>query len=142
MRRIVFGLVVLAAGWAGNGFAEEVVFDPIPPLDLEGVSPEFVDEMFGQWTISSAEGDRTCQVELLEETSIGGMAIDVDPTCVTTFPVMDNVTAWRLLEGWAIDFVDAERKTIMRFTTPDDRYVAYPEIDGIATIAPSWHANG
>ena len=49
---------------------------------------------------------------------------------------MADITAWRLLQGWTIDLADAERKTRIRFTTPDDSYVAYPEVDGIFTIEP------
>jgi hypothetical protein len=38
------------------------------------------------------------------------------------------------MEGWGIDLVDATRKARVRFTTPDDAYVAEPEVDGIFTI--------
>ena len=46
-----------------------------------------------------------------------------------------------LVEPDAIDrsdrrLADAERKTRIRFSTPDERYVAYPQVDGIATIEP------
>jgi hypothetical protein len=47
---------------------------------------------------------------------------------------MDDITAWRLYEGWGIGFADATRKLRIRFFTPDERYVAEPGVDGIATI--------
>ena len=47
---------------------------------------------------------------------------------------MADIAAWRLMESWGIDLVDAERKTRIRFTTPDNDYVAQPETDGIFTI--------
>jgi hypothetical protein len=47
---------------------------------------------------------------------------------------MDGIAAWRLMQDWGIDLVDATRKTRIRFTTPDDAYVAEPEVDGILTI--------
>jgi hypothetical protein len=134
MRRLMFGFLVLAVGWIGSSAAAEEDFPPLQPLDLEAVSPEFAQDMFGPWRIASSDGEKTCRVVLLEETTIGGMQIEVDPACASAFPVMDDVTAWRLLEGWAIDLVNAERKTVVRFTTPDERYVATPKIDGIATI--------
>ena len=65
---------------------------------------------------------------------ICGSVIDVDPDCAKIFPVMADIAAWRLMENWAIDLADAERKTRIRFTTPDDAYVADPETDGIFTI--------
>lgn len=138
MRRMVLGLAAVAALQVGAAIAEEdAVFEPLPSLDLDSVDAEFADEMFGRWTIGSAEGDRRCEVELLREPAIGGMQIDIDPGCEAVFPVMADIAAWRLLEGWAIDLTDGERKTRIRFSTPDERYVAYPEIDGIATIEPA-----
>ncbi len=31
-----------------------------------------------------------------------------------------DIAAWRLMEGWAIDLVDAQRRTRVRFGTPDE----------------------
>jgi hypothetical protein len=136
MRRLVLGLAAFAVLRLGPAFAEEPVFEPLPLLDLADVDPGFADDMFGQWTVSDESGAKTCAVNLMREPIIGGMQIEVDPGCATAFPVMGDITAWRLLEGWAIDLADAERKTRIRFSTPDDRYVAYPQVDGIATIEP------
>lgn len=134
MLRAMMGLAALAALHAGPAFAEEPVFEPLQPLDLETVSPDLAADMFGRWTISDESGKKTCAVELLKETGIGGMQIDVDPVCAAVFPVMGDIAAWRLLEGWTIDLADAERRTRLRFSTPDERYVAFPEVDGIFTI--------
>ncbi len=136
MRSGVFGLAAIVALQLGAARAEEPVFELLQPLDLEAVDPEFAADMFGRWTIGDESGGKTCTVELLRETTIGGMRIDVDPACEAVFPVMADITAWRLLEGWAIDLADAERKTRIRFSVPDERYVAYPDVDGIATIEP------
>lgn len=136
MRRVVLGLAAAAALQIGAVAAGEPVFEPLPALDLDGVDPEFADGMFGRWMISSADGDRNCEVELLREPAIGGMQIDIDPGCEAVFPVMGDIAAWQLLEGWAIEIIDGERRTRIRFSTPDERYVADPEIDGIATIEP------
>ncbi len=136
MRFWAFGLAAVVALQLGVARAEEPVFEPLQPLDLDTVDPEFAADMFGRWTISDESGNRTCEVELFREATIGGMQIDVDPACETVFPVMADITAWRLLQGWTIDLADAERKTRIRFTTPDDSYVAYPEVDGIFTIEP------
>lgn len=47
---------------------------------------------------------------------------------------MNEIAAWRLHEGRTIGFADATRKPWIRFSTPDNRYVAEPETDGIFTI--------
>lgn len=139
MRRLaLFGVAALCLLHGDAALAEEPpVFEELPLLDLETVNKELTDDMFGRWTISDSTAARTCSVELGREWTIGGMQIDIGPECEAAFPVMADITAWRLLEGWAIDLANAERKTVIRFETPDDRYVAYPEIDGIFTIAPA-----
>jgi len=133
---MVLGLAAVAALFAGAAAAEEAAFEPLPPLDLDSLDPDLADGMFGRWMIASEDGDRICEVELLREPGIGGMQIDVDPGCAAVFPVMADIAAWRLLEGWAIDLVDGERRARIRFSTPDERYVAFPQVDGIATIEP------
>jgi hypothetical protein len=134
MRVAGFGFMALAVLWLGSAFAEDLVFEPMPLLDLAGVNPEFADDMFGQWMIHDASGEKSCAIELKRDVTIGGMEIGVDPACEKVFPVMADITAWRLLEGWAIDLADVERKTRVRFSTLHERYVAIPEVDGIATI--------
>ena len=37
-------------------------------------------------------------------------------------------------ENWQIVLADVTRRELIRFTTPDDSYVAAPETDGIFTI--------
>lgn len=136
MRFKMLGCVAAAALHLGAAYAEEPVFEPLPLLDLAEVSPDFADDMFGRWTISDDSGSKTCAVELLREPTIGGMRIEVGSGCAEAFPVMADITAWRLLEGWVIDLADGERRTRVRFAVPDERYVAIPEVDGIATIEP------
>lgn len=109
--------------------------DDLKPMDPNGgVDPDLLKSFYGPWVISNQAGDKTCKVDLKDESTIGGSVIDFDPGCAKVFPVMDNIAAWRLMEGWGIDLVDATRKTVIRFTTPDAEYVASPEIDGIFTI--------
>lgn len=64
--------------------------------------------------------------------TIGGSKID--PAYPTVFPVMDDITVWRLRPGWGIDPVDAERKIRVSFFAPDNAYVVQPETDDIVTI--------
>ncbi|MBK1868633.1 AprI/Inh family metalloprotease inhibitor [Aestuariivirga sp. YIM B02566] len=104
------------------------------PLDLDSVDPAMAADFLGDWSIQNADGSKTCKVTLHKDQVIGGMQIDVDPHCGKVFPVMDDVASWRLLEGWEIVLVDATRKSLIRFFTPDNAYVADPETDGIATI--------
>jgi hypothetical protein len=109
--------------------------DDLVPMDLSQVDPAMVDGMFGPWLIADESGKRTCKVELQREETIGGMVIDVDPACAKVFPVMDEIAAWRLMEGWTIVLADATRKTRLVFFTPDERYIARDEVDGIFTIS-------
>lgn len=103
-------------------------------MDLEGVDKQMVDSFYGAWDIRDEAGDKTCRVVLKPDQTIGGSEIEIDPGCVAAFPVMADIAAWRLMENWGIDLVDAERKTRISFFTPDETYVAEPEVDGIYTI--------
>ncbi len=104
------------------------------PLDLDTVDPAMAADFLGDWSIQNADGSKSCKVTLHKDQVIGGMSIDVDPQCGSVFPVMENVASWRLLEGWEIVLVDATRKSLIRFFTPDNAYVADPGTDGITTI--------
>ena len=112
-------------------------FEPLKPLDLREVDPAFAADIFGTWEIRDRSGKKRCRVVLKKEQAIGGYAIEVADTCKKYFPVMDEIAGWRLYESWTIDLIDATRKTRVRFSTPDNRYVAIPEVDGIETIVKS-----
>lgn len=110
-------------------------FEPLKPLNLKEVDPALAGDFFGAWEIRDNSGQKRCRITLRRETGIGGYQIDVADNCAKVFPVMEEIGGWRLLEGWTIDLIDATRKTRVRFSTPDNNYVAIPEVDGIATLA-------
>lgn len=125
--RIIRAIALLSLMFSGTALAQA-------PLDLDTVDPAMAADFLGDWTIQNADGSKACKVTLHKDQVIGGMQIDVDPHCAKVFPVMDDVASWRLLEGWEIVLVDATRKSLIRFFTPDNAYVADPETDGISTI--------
>ncbi|MGD9767881.1 MAG: AprI/Inh family metalloprotease inhibitor, partial [Pseudolabrys sp.] len=100
-------------------------FGPAKPLNLSEVDPAMLTDLYGAWEIRDAAGKRRCRVTLLKETGIGGFQIDIGPDCAKAFPVMGDIAAWRVNEGWSIDLVDPLRKVKVRFETPDERYVAF-----------------
>jgi hypothetical protein len=122
---LVVGFVTLLG--AGTASAQAL-------MDLEAVDPAMLDDFMGDWSIQNADGSKACKVSLSREVTIGGLTIDVDPDCSKIFPVMNDVAAWRLYEDWQIVLVDATRKSLIRFSTPDNTYIAQPETDGITTI--------
>ncbi|CAN7170963.1 AprI/Inh family metalloprotease inhibitor [Aminobacter sp. LjRoot7] len=130
MRLIVAGGMVAASLLSGLAQA-----DDLQSLDLDALDKAEGADFLGKWQIRNEAGDKSCDVVLKREMTIGGMQIDVDPACAKAFPIMDEIAAWRLKEGWAIDLVDAVRQMRLRFTVPDVTYIAAQEIDGIFTIA-------
>ena len=132
MRGALVALVVLGASAAAPARAFD--FPRLAPMDEEGVDPAFLADIFGVWELRDKSGKKRCQVTLHREMSIGGRHIEVAPGCAKTFPVMDGITAWRLQEGWTIDLVDALRKTRLRLETPDERYIAVGDDQGVAGI--------
>jgi hypothetical protein len=124
---------VLLAALALATSASAQPFEPLKPMDMNfpGIEPSLYADLFGTWELRDSTGKRRCRVVLKREPMIGGQQIEIAPDCVKKFPIMDEITAWRLLENWTIDFVDPLRKTRIRFSTPDNRYVAFPESYGI-----------
>ncbi len=124
---------VLLAALALSASASAQPFEPLKPMDMNfpGIEPSLYADLFGTWELRDSTGKRRCRIVLKKEPMIGGQQIEIAPDCVKKFPIMDEITAWRLLENWTIDFVDPLRKTRIRFSTPDNRYVAFPESYGI-----------
>jgi hypothetical protein len=126
--RIFAGTILVAALSFAPAAAQ---YAPLQPLNLKEVDPAMIGDLFGAWEIRDTSGKKRCRIVLKKEETIGGYAIEVTNDCKKSFPVMNEVAGWRLLENWTIDLIDATRKTRVRFETPDNRYVAIPEIDGI-----------
>ena len=119
-------MLVVAGGAAAFDFA------PLKPLDLKEVDPALANDAFGAYEIRDKSGRKRCRIVLGREPAIGGMAVDVAPDCAKAFPVMADIAGWRLLENWTIDLIDPLRKTVIRFETPDNRYVPFGDPGAIA----------
>jgi hypothetical protein len=104
------------------------------PLDIKSIDPAELKSYLGVWSVQDESGKKKCKVTLATDEVIGGMKIDVAKGCAKTFPVMGDVAAWRLYEGWEIAFADATRHEVLRFYTPDNDYISYKKVDGIFTI--------
>jgi len=128
MKRVVFAALVL--GFAGSAAAYD--FAPLKPLDTREVDPALRKDLYGAYEIRDRAGRKRCRLVLSREPAIGGMAIEVAPGCEKAFPVMADIAGWRVLEGWAIDLIDPLRKTVIRFETPDNRYVPFGDPAKIA----------
>lgn len=115
-------------------WAENAAPDQGAPMDTSEVDASMLKGFFGRWDIVDATGKKHCPVVLKPDVTIGGQEIEVSARCIKLFPVLGSITAWQLMDGWGINLLDAERKTRIRFFTPDDRYIADPETDGIAGI--------
>lgn len=121
-----------ALGLLSVSAASAFEFEPIKSIDVKAVDPAMLADVYGTWEIRDKGGKKRCRVTLLKDFGIGGYQVEVAPGCGEAFPVMDDVAAWRLLEGWTIDLVDGLRKTRVRFETPDDRYVPLGDDKDIA----------
>lgn len=130
--RLGFWLIALTAAWAGSAAAFD--FEPVKPLDVKQVDAALLVDTFGAWEIRDKSGKKRCRVTLTKEFGIGGYQIEIAPGCEKAFPIMADISAWRLLEGWTIDLVDPLRKTRVRFETPDNRYVPFGDPKDIASI--------
>ena len=119
MRRLVLALALL--GLTAPALAFE--FEPVKPLDTRDVDPALLRGAFGAYEIRDKAGKKRCRIVLTQQQAIGGYAVERAPDCPKAFPVMADIAGWRLLEGWTIDLIDPLRKTRVRFSTPDARYI-------------------
>jgi hypothetical protein len=119
MRRIAVVLALL--GLAAPALAFE--FEPVKPLDTREVDPALLKGAFGAYEIRDKAGKKRCRIVLTQQQAIGGYAVELAPDCAKAFPVMADIAGWRLLEGWTVDLIDPLRKTRVRFSTPDARYI-------------------
>jgi hypothetical protein len=109
-------------------------FSPVRPMNVNEVDPAMLSDIYGAWEIRDKTGRKRCRVVLSKETTIGGNAIEVAPGCAKLFPVMADISAWRLQESWIIDLADPLRKTRLRFSTPDNRYIAQGDARDVGDI--------
>jgi hypothetical protein len=126
-------LVIAVTMWCGP-WARQLDAQELRTMDTRDVDAAMLQDIYGRWEVQDARGRKRCGVTLKSEATIGGSEIDVAKDCARIFPIMGEITAWRLYEGWTIGFADATRQLRIRFSTPDNRYVAFPETDGIFTI--------
>ena len=101
------------------------------PLDMSQMDAKEVQTYLGTWIVKDESGKKKCTVNLTLDKVIGGMKIDVSKKCAKLFPLMGEVMAWRVYEGFEIAFADATRKELIRFYTPDNDYISYKAVDGI-----------
>jgi hypothetical protein len=121
MRR--FAVVWVFLGLTSAALAYD--FEALKPLDTRAVDPAMIKGTFGAYEIRDKAGRKRCRLVLTQQQAIGGYAIELAPDCAKTFPVMADIAGWRLLENWTIDLIDPLRKTRVRFSTPDARYVPF-----------------
>jgi hypothetical protein len=62
-------------------------FSPVKPMNVQEVDPAMLADVYGAWEIRDKTGRKRCRVVLSKETTIGGNAIQVAPTCAKQFPV-------------------------------------------------------
>lgn len=132
MRRS-FLLIALTAALASPALGFE--FKQLKPLDLEKMDRAALANVYGTWEVRDKTGRRRCRVDFKKDFTIGGYEADVAPGCNKKFPVMADISAWRLSEGWVIDLVDPIRRIRIRLETRDNRYVAFGDPKDIAGIA-------
>jgi hypothetical protein len=122
MRR---GILLIALTAVLTGRAAAFDFEPGNPIDVPKLDAEQQADIYGTWEIRDKSGKRRCRITFLKDFTIGGYQLEKAPGCEKAFAVMDDISAWRLLEGWTVDLVDPLRKIRVRFETPDNRYVPF-----------------
>jgi hypothetical protein len=82
---------------------------PTPPVS------DAAQELVGAWEISNADRDKRCAVTFSVDPAPGGLKLELDPACGTTFPPLKDVVVWKLGPGDAVWLVDAKGAAVLEF---------------------------
>ncbi|TDT89382.1 protease inhibitor Inh [Azorhizobium sp. AG788] len=106
---------------------------PKPPAT--GLRAE-AEKKAGALALASADGERTCPLELKTTAAPGGFAIGFDAACAA-IPFTTQTVAWTPDPSGSILFLSAQGRTIAEFTEgAGGAYEALREGDGVYFLAP------
>jgi hypothetical protein len=79
----------------------------------QAASGDAAKSMVGDWEMSNADRDRKCTVSLKPTAQGPGFAVVFDSKCGALFPFSKQVTAWRVGDRGALQFIDANAQTLL-----------------------------
>ena len=101
-------------------------------LPVTAALADDADRLAGVWSLSGlTEGSEVCVFTLGADETIGGWTIQFSERCKRDFPIVANVSAWRVdPSDGAIVFADPTRKPVVRFQKLEDGGWVSPQDTG------------
>lgn len=103
VRSVALLAAVIAMVWSG-------------PARAEGALSEAAQNMVGGWELSNVDRDRRCPLAFSVEPAPGGYRIEIDATCATAFPSVNDVVAWNFGPKDVLRLIDAKGAPVLEFT--------------------------
>lgn len=72
--------------------------------------------VLGAWEFSNSDRDKICSVTLKAEPAANGFRIEFDDRCAGAFPLINDITGWRMTDNELLRFVDAAGKPVIEFS--------------------------
>jgi hypothetical protein len=79
----------------------------------QAASGDAAKSVVGDWEMSNADRDRKCTVSLKPAAQGPAFAVAFDSKCAALFPFTKQVTAWRVGDRGAIQFIDANAQVLL-----------------------------
>lgn len=101
------------------------------------VDAEIVKATAGYWFLAEMPAGRGCNLKLLTDESIGGMALEAPAGCRIHGEQVDDLTAWNFDDGGII-FLNAVRKVVFRLQEQEDTSYTATTENGDLALVPSF----
>lgn len=101
------------------------------------VDAEIVKATAGYWFLAEQPSGRGCNLNLLADESIGGMALEAPAGCKVRGQPVDDLATWNLDDG-GIVLIDALRKVLFRLEEEEDTSYAATTEAGPVALVPSF----
>lgn len=103
-------IICAALLWASAAVAQGQGQPPAPALTDAGKA------MIGSWEFSNADRDRSCSVTFKADRAPGGLKVEFEAKCLDQFPLVRDVTGWRLQDNDNLFLVDKAGKPLVEFS--------------------------
>lgn len=104
------------------------------------VDAEIVKATAGIWFLAELPSGRGCNLDLLTDESIGGMAVDAPAACKVQGEAVSEIAAWNFDGDGGLIFLNAVRKVIFRLKEQEDTSYTATTDKGDIALVPSFKA--
>lgn len=125
IRPILLTACCTAMLWVTSSASAQKVQD-----NVQGDMPAAVTELAGNWEISNADREKSCNLVLKREGSKDGGRIELGKDCGNAFPALKGLSNWRLVKG-DLRFINSQGRLVINFTEVESGMYEAEHKDGL-----------